>query len=270
MSLRIRNGRTPFEKEWDALCKREKSFLERRKKKKETALNQFLENKVPEKLQSTLDGAFAKAFSLIFEKGTGVIEKTYNREKIEKEYQVSLYAGRVYDTRKSLKVFSRKARKAGGRNLALSGVSGIGMGLLGIGLPDIPLFTGMILKCVYEIALNFGVDYQSQKERYFILLLIEGAVSYGEELEAADKKIETFMEHPGIPAGCGVKEQMKNASAMLSKELLYMKFLQGIPVAGAIGGAYDAVYMKQISQYAEMKYHKRFLMKRKAELKKRY
>ena len=45
-----------------------------------------------------------------------------------------------------------------------------------------------------------------------------------------------------------------------------MKFLQGIPVVGAVGGAYDIAYMKQISEYARMKYKKRFLKSRKEGL----
>ena len=42
-----------------------------------------------------------------------------------------------------------------------------------------------------------------------------------------------------------------------------MKFLQGIPVVGAVGGLYDAVYMKRINDYANLKYKKRFLLKKK-------
>lgn len=49
-----------------------------------------------------------------------------------------------------------------------------------------------------------------------------------------------------------------------------MKFLQGIPIVGAAGGAYDAVYMKQIVKYAEMKYRRRFYSKRRMERKKVY
>ena len=44
-----------------------------------------------------------------------------------------------------------------------------------------------------------------------------------------------------------------------------MKFLQGIPVVGAMGGAYDVVYMKQISEYAGIKYQKRFLLRYKTQ-----
>lgn len=88
--------------------KKEQRFLEKRQQKKETALNRLLSEKVPEKLQHTLDTAFEKAFYLIFEKGTGIIEKTYPKEKLKKEFKVNLYADQVYGTRKTLRVFGKK------------------------------------------------------------------------------------------------------------------------------------------------------------------
>ena len=45
-----------------------------------------------------------------------------------------------------------------------------------------------------------------------------------------------------------------------------MKFLQGIPLLGAVGGAYDVVYLKRITEYANLKYKKRFLLKKKKEI----
>ena len=63
-----------------------------------------------------------------------------------------------------------------------------------------------------------------------------------------------------LPENYLQKKQIKLTAQALSKELLYMKFLQGIPIAGIIGGAYDAVYMKRITEYAAVKYKKRFLM----------
>ena len=44
-----------------------------------------------------------------------------------------------------------------------------------------------------------------------------------------------------------------------------MKFLQGLPVVGVVGGAYDVVYMKQINKFAELKYRRRLLESRKRE-----
>ena len=57
-------------------------------------------------------------------------------------------------------------------------------------------------------------------------------------------------------------DQIKKTAGILSKELLYMKFLQGIPAVGVVGGIYDAVYMKQITAYADLKYRRRFLNKK--------
>ena len=56
--------RMPCEKEWEALLKKEQRLLEKRKEKKETAFNRLLAEKVPEKLQHTLDIAFEKAFHI--------------------------------------------------------------------------------------------------------------------------------------------------------------------------------------------------------------
>ena len=72
--MRLFDKRTPLQKEWEKLEVQEQKFLQKRLEKKESILNQKSEEKIPPKLQGTLDAAFAKAFALIFEKGTGVIE----------------------------------------------------------------------------------------------------------------------------------------------------------------------------------------------------
>lgn len=257
--MRLFDKRTPLQKEWEKLKEQEQRFLQKRSEKKDSVLNQKLEEKIPSKLQDTLDAAFAKAFALIFEKGTGVIEKTYQREKLEQDYQVRQYTMDVKQNTKSLRSFSKKARDTGAKNLLLSGASGIGMGVLGIGLPDIPVFTGMTLKNIYETALHYGYSYENREERYFILLLIQGAVSYGETLCEVDGKLNEFIKSGILPEEYQEKVQIEQTAGALSKELLYIKFLQGIPVVGAVGGAYDAVYMKRITEYAGLKYRHRYL-----------
>ena len=61
---------------------------------------------------------------------------------MEKTYQINQYTDEVRQTRKSLAAFSKKAGVSSAKNVLLSSVSGIGFGVLGVGLPDIPLFTG--------------------------------------------------------------------------------------------------------------------------------
>lgn len=257
--------KTPHQKEWDKYIKKETKYIEKQQTKKESVLNQKLEEKVPDKLQETLDIAFAKAFHVIFEKGTGVIEKTYRKEDIKKNYLINELTNELKQDRKSIRAFSKNAKGSGTKNLVMSGAAGIGMGILGIGIPDIPVFTGMILKSIYEIAMHYGYSYEAEEEQYFILLLIQGAVTHGEEMLAVDKEINQYITSSIWVQEKAKEEMIQKTASYLSKELLYMKFLQGIPVVGAVGGAYDVVYLKQITAYANLKYERRFLesLKRK-------
>jgi len=255
--------KAPLEKEWEKLIKEERKFLLSRAEKKDTFINQKLAQVVPDKLQETLDTAFAKAFGLIFDKGTGVIEKTYNKDALEKNFQIDQFISDIKKDERSLKKFSKKAKQSGNINILASGAAGIGMGVLGVGIPDIPVFIGMVLKSVYEIALNYGYRYDTKEEQYFILLLIETAVSHGRDLIERNDEVDAYIKHEKMPEPYNRDVQIRLTSAVLSKELLYMKFLQGDPVVGAVGGAYDVVYLKQITEYANMKYKRRFLLKKR-------
>lgn len=261
----MREKLTPLQKEWLKLEKQEAAYLQKRKEKTNSKLGHLLEDKVPANLQNTLDAAFSKAFYVVFEKGTGIIEKTCRREELQKTYMINEYAAQVRGNSKSLKVFSKKASGAGNVNLLVSGVSGVGLGVLGIGIPDIVLFTGLMLKSVYEIALNYGFDYQGEEEKRFILLLIRGALAYGAELEDINAEVNFYIANGTYCRDMDIKGCIKEAAGCLSKELLYMKFLQGIPIVGAVGGAYDAIYMKRVVKYVEMKYRRRFYEKQKID-----
>lgn len=259
--------KTALEKEKIKLRKQEQSYLQKQMEKTDSMLNQLLEKKVPMNLQNTLDAAFSKAFYLVFEKGTGIIEKSYHKADMQKEYQINEYAMELKDDRKSYRKFSKKASGLGNVNLVLSGISGVGLGVLGIGIPDIVLFTGLLLKSVYQIALNYGFSYESQEEKRFILQIIEAALSHGEELQHKNEEINYFIENGHFKDERTLDVCISETAGSLSKELLYMKFLQGIPLVGAAGGAFDVVYMKRVTKYAELKYRKRFLQNReKAQL----
>ena len=166
-----------LEKELALLQKREGRMETRALAEKEGAWKAKLEEKVPEKVYTSLEQAFCKAFALVFEKGTGIIEKSYDRDALEKDYAVRDFAVQVKGDRRTLRRFPKETRGANAKNLLLSTVEGVGLGALGIGLPDIVLFVGMLLKGIYETALRYGFPYEDPAEQMWILRMMETALT---------------------------------------------------------------------------------------------
>ena len=245
-----------WKKEWTAVERKEQRFLDRMSKEKSSAWKEKIADKIPEKLEGTLNTAFRKAFELVFKKGTGLIEKTYDKEKQVQTFQINEYAACVRKDRKSVRAFARQAGSGRARNLLLSGIEGAGLGILGIGIPDIPLFTAMLLKSIYEIAISYGCSYETEEEQCFILSVIKTALTRGEELVQANRELNEWIDS-GIVRGPDRQEQITRTSDALAEALLYMKFVQGIPIVGLAGGMADAVYLKRITDYADLKYRRR-------------
>ena len=93
---------SPLHTEYRKACAQELKFLEKRRDKKDSGLSAMLADKVPAGLQSALDKAFEKSFSLIFEKGTGIIEKSYDKEKTRQSFQLDDYIATIKNDKKSI------------------------------------------------------------------------------------------------------------------------------------------------------------------------
>lgn len=248
-----------LQKEWQKLNKAEEKFLKNNLPQREDGWKNKVKTYVPNQLENTLQAAFCKAFSLIFEKGTTIIEKTYDREKLTQEYQIQEYAAELTGKPGKVKMFTRSARTGNLINTAISTAEGAGMGLLGLGLPDIPVFLSLLLKSIYEIALHYGYSYDSANEQIFIMKIIENALLHDTALLENNEALNDWIEKPetfSIPK----TEQIQKASDALAREMLYLKFIQGIPVVGMLGGISDVIYQKKIKDYAMLKYQRRFLL----------
>ncbi len=73
----------------------------------------------------------------------------------------------------------------------------------------------------------------------FLLEIIKTALERGGELAEDNERINRWIE------GTGSLEEkqvvMRKAANRLSEELLYMKFVQGLPIIGIAGGLSDCV-----------------------------
>lgn len=227
----------------------ETDFLIRRKKQKQSYIDSKIEKYVPDGIAGTLEAAFTKAFEIIFRDGTGIIKKTYGRGSSDNDDIVML---------------RNRARAILAKDTVVTAAEGTGLGLAGIGLPDIPVFTAVLLRNIYQLAECYGFDYESKTEQVFILKLIETGLSYGESAEKLNDELNALMEqidnedytYYGL-----ISQQIKAASEAVSKEVLYMKFIQTIPVVGAAGGISNLTCLNKVGRFAELKYRKRFIMK---------
>lgn len=249
--------KSAWQKEMDAIIKKRNQHIKTHSKKKE--ITPALMAKVPDKLRSTLNAAFIKAFQIIFDKGAAIIEKTYAKENAEQQHQINQYAVGLKKDRKSYKLFSRQSDKANAINLLVSGIEGLGLGLVGCGIPDIPLFTSVILRNLYEISVNYGYDYTFPEEKYYQLLIIKGAFVYREELKKCIDELDSYTNAFVMPTKEDIDELIKSTASALADEMLFLKFVQSIPIVGVIGGASNTVFLRRIQKFAKINYQYRML-----------
>ena len=257
-----------LEKEFKKLRKKEEKLLNKKDgfiKGKLSPLTKKIEDKIPRKVENTLEAAFYNGFKMVLEKGSKHIERSYNKEDIEIEHEVNDFAMRKKISKKAIKNMDKQSKKSRLVNKGVSTVEGAGFGLLGIGLPDIPLFLGVILKTVFEIALSYGFDYNKREERIYMLTLISSALCDEKYIKDLNIKLDLLGEKidSNEEIEVNMEEAIKETSKILSDSLLLSKFIQGLPIVGVLGGVTNYNVINKVSAFALVKYKKRYLSKKK-------
>lgn len=257
-----------WKKAWAAVEKQEARLEKRASIPREASWKTKLEEKVPEKVTRSLEGAFCKAFALVFEKGTGVIEKSYRREELEKDHAVRDYAVQLKGDRRSLRQLQGEAQGGNAKNLLLTAAEGMGLGLLGIGLPDIVLFVGMLLKGIYETALRYGFSYDGLAERMLILRMMDTSLAKGSAWREKNRAVDSCLRQAlmAAPTREEVDRQLCQTAQTFALDMLALKFIQGLPLVGVLGGAANPVYYHRVMRYVQLKYHKRYLYGKRKEM----
>lgn len=265
-----------WENEWRLQELKEESYVVKYVMDKTPKWVHLVEKKVPETLQNTLEVAFNKAFVTVFEKGGAIIEKTYNKERQEQLYKEhERHLGRNGFDAKTVKRFERQAGRTAMKNLAITSVEGVGLGLFGVGLPDIPVFVSVLLKSIYEIAISYGFPYETDKEKLFVLKVIDTALQCGDTLRHKNEELNQLIAQYQREMIEGTTEdmmqefvtelqiirQIDHSAEALSHALLYGKFVQSMSIVGVVGGAADYTCLKRVTDYARLKYKRRFLLR---------
>lgn len=256
--------RSPLEAELARLAKKERRLSAAAEKARPAAWKVRLRQKIPEKVYSGLESAFAKAFSLIFTHGTPILEKTLRKDELKSSYAVRDFAVRIRADRRSIRRMQRHAKRADLGNLAATTAEGVALGALGVGMPDIVLFLATLLRGIYETALNYGYDYESPSEQLLILTMMAASLSTGGDRRSLDSEVDTLLTLPE----CAVTEEevtaaRQTAAKAFAMDMLVLKFIQGIPIIGILGGAANPVYYRRVLTYIRLKYHKRYLLSKR-------
>lgn len=261
MDRKMKKRMAAIEKELLSVEKQEGKLEKTAMKVKPASLKTALEEKLPEKVFTGLQSTFCKGFSLVFSKGRTIIEKSYNKDTILQDHSIRDFAVQVKGRRKELKKMHKSAKRSDLVNLVVTTAEGVGLGALGVGMPDIVLFISTLLKGVYEAALNYGYDYEDRREQLLILKMMAAALSTGEEWQENDAEVEAILNIPdGEVSEEEFQAQLEQTASAFAVDMLLLKFIQGLPVVGIIGGAANPVYYNKVMKYVQLKYRKRYLL----------
>lgn len=231
-----------------------------------------IEDKIPEKLEDTLNKAFTAAFKMVFQEGKVLIKKTYNEETLKSEYADKRVGVQTKGDRSLIKKLRRPAEKRYFKSLGVAATEGVGLGLLGIGLPDIPILIGNMIRTCTVSAQSHGLDTDRKDEQVYMLMMIRLAAMPVEERAAVNRQLDALGDaiDSGKEIFLDLETEMKETSERLSMTLLFSRFVMGLPVVGVAGGLYNPVIVSQLHQLAEVKYEARLLKRCKADLVRQY
>ncbi|MDO4280876.1 MAG: EcsC family protein [Peptococcaceae bacterium] len=227
-----------------------------------------LEDKVPEKLEATLKSAFKTAFKMVFQEGAAVIEKTYSDEALKQEYANKRAQIQGDGRRSVIQSLREKGRKRYFSTLGVTTAEGVGLGLLGIGLPDVPLLIGNMIRTANVSAKSHGLDPDRRDEQYYTLLLIRLVAAPQDERAAVEAQLDALAEQidSGEAVPIALDEEIQQTADALATAMLVSRFVMGLPIVGVAGGLYNSVIISQLHQLAEVKYEVRLLKRCRATL----
>ena len=238
----------------EKLCRRQRSG---------GGFNRLVGDKIPPNLAQLLESAFSAALRFFLGKGRPAIDKLLPEEELLAEFARRDEAILQEGSFAALRALDKTAGLSRSINLTVTTVEGAGLGLLGVGLPDIPAFLAVLLKTVREGGLRYGFACRTPWEESYLLRLMAVAVTTGEEqkqlLEEA-RQLAASLDHRSSQGVVADPEEMiPRLSAMLAAELLAAKFVQGLPVVGVAGGAYNLLLLQRVEKTAATLYKGRYL-----------
>ena len=100
----------------------------------------------------------------MLKKGDWLIRRGIDETEIAQTFYEQDSKVRQKPCAKHLRTLDARARQVRWSGSGAALAEGVGLGVLGIGLPDIPIFLAGLLRGIYQIALSYGVDVREKHE----------------------------------------------------------------------------------------------------------
>ena len=242
----------------------EKELFEARLKEPGKGLQEKAREKAPQKVMDKVRTALIKGFILIFTKATPAIEAAggLKKKKLKADLNIS-----SLDKGVSLGAIQRIDDAAAGTastNKEITTVEGAVMGLFGWGPQDSPIFLAVILKSIYEVAVSYGFDYTDNAEKRYIIALMNAALADPFDKVALSETCDEVGLAIDLGDGDGSEiseDELQEAAEKIADSILILKVLMMIKVAGTFSAVTNYKMVKQVTEYAKIKYRQRFLFR---------
>jgi hypothetical protein len=92
--------------------------------------------------------------------------------------------------------------------------------------------------------------------------MMAASLASGDEIFTRNADLDSLMKQIGKEiTEEKLATQMEDTAGVFAMDMLVLKFIQGLPIVGVLGGAANPLYYHKIMNYVQMQYQKRFLEK---------
>lgn len=260
----ISSSRTPgladrrgLERRWTQLLRQERKLLGPQLQDKVFSLGAS----IPEQVRDPLEHAFGKAFGFLFHRGMGMIQRSC--KKTDLQDGASLRDGLLKEWKEeSVKTLEQGAKRAAWGGSLFSTAEGAALGLVGLGLPDVPVILATLLRTICSVALSHGFSCEEEGEQCYLLAVLAAAAAPPEDRAAAFARCDRIGMQLAKeePVEVPLPTLTEETSALLARRLLLAKTIQGLPLVGLAGGLLGGAFTGLVGEVATVKYQKRTLL----------
>jgi hypothetical protein len=90
--------------------------------------------------------------------------------------------------------------------------------------------------------------------------MIEASVSRRDDWVRLNGEVDELLMSEYVPTEEELSEQIRCTADACAMDMLFQKFVQGLPIVGVLGGIANPVYYGKVLNLVKVKYHKAYII----------